>query len=306
MSLAINDIHDFIRILREHPEWREEVLRHLLTKDLLELPTVVRELAAAQRQTEQQIAALAAAQRQTEQRLAALAERTDQWFAALSEQIAALAAAQQRTEERLAALSEATERRFAELAAAQQRTEEQIAALTAAQRQTEQQIAALVAAQQQMERRLHQFANEAAAFRGYLLEERYRTRADAYFGKLLRRLALFRPRDIEDRLEPVLDPDEFADWLETDLLVRGIPRRRPELGEVWLVLEVSGVVDRHDVERAVARARLLRRAFPRALPAVAGERLAPEAESAAAQHHVVVLRDGIVLRWDEALDAWAG
>ncbi len=46
MAFTVNDLHDFLNLLREHPEWRAEVRKEVLGDELLALPEVVRELAA--------------------------------------------------------------------------------------------------------------------------------------------------------------------------------------------------------------------------------------------------------------------
>ncbi|MBI2322746.1 MAG: hypothetical protein HYU88_11840 [Chloroflexi bacterium] len=140
MPFTANDFHDLVRLLAEHPEWRADLRRLVLSEELLGLPDLmhdlaheVRELAAAQQRAEERLARVEEGQARLEARqdrleaaMAALVEaqqRTDQ-------QLAALTAAQQRTDEALRALTE----RVDALAAAQQRTEEQLAALAAAQR----------------------------------------------------------------------------------------------------------------------------------------------------------------------------
>ncbi|GBC92089.1 hypothetical protein HRbin15_00552 [bacterium HR15] len=69
MPITINDLHDLIRLLEEHPEWRAEMRRVLLTDALLQLPELVRDLTEAQRRTEQQVAELAEIARQNTQQL---------------------------------------------------------------------------------------------------------------------------------------------------------------------------------------------------------------------------------------------
>jgi hypothetical protein len=49
MGMTIQDLHDVIRLLQEHPDWRAELRRVLLTSELLELPELVREIVAIQR-----------------------------------------------------------------------------------------------------------------------------------------------------------------------------------------------------------------------------------------------------------------
>jgi hypothetical protein len=95
MPLDIQDLAELIRLLRQHPEWREPLRNLLLTEELLGLPqrferltalvgeslalqretlSVVRELALAQERQGEQIRQLTTAQQRTEDRLSALTE----------------------------------------------------------------------------------------------------------------------------------------------------------------------------------------------------------------------------------------
>lgn len=101
MALTIREFPDLIRVLQEHPEWREELRRQVLTDELLSLPRIVRELAEAQARTEQRLAALT-------ERVDALAEaqrRTEERLVRLEAVVQSLAEAQGRTEGRLDNLS---------------------------------------------------------------------------------------------------------------------------------------------------------------------------------------------------------
>ncbi|HID86922.1 MAG TPA: hypothetical protein EYP55_06020 [Anaerolineae bacterium] len=102
------------------------------------------------------------------------------------------------------------------------------------------------------------------------------------------------PIELENDLEAHLSPEEFRDLLQLDLLIRGRPRYREEAPEVWLAVEISVVIDRRDVERA------LRRTGYRAIPTVTGERVTEKAEAEA--HKVLILLDGREISWEEALD----
>jgi hypothetical protein len=48
MAFSVEDLGDFLALLRQHPEWRDAVRREVLTQELLELPIVVGRLAEAQ------------------------------------------------------------------------------------------------------------------------------------------------------------------------------------------------------------------------------------------------------------------
>jgi chaperonin cofactor prefoldin len=261
---------------------------HELKQGLAALSGEVRRLAAAQRRTDERLAALASAQARTEQRLEELASaqaRTEQ-------RLEELASAQARTEQRLERLEAAVER----LATAQARTEERLERLEAT-------VERLAEAQVRTEGRLQELTDTVADLKGWQLESRYRERAGAYFGPLLRPLRVILPHELEDQLELHLPAADLRDLLLVDLLLRGQPRERPEAPPVWLAVEVSAVVDRRDVERAQRRADLLRQAGCRAIPTVAGEHLTAGAEEAARTGHILVIQDGRSLFWEEALAA---
>lgn len=75
-----SEFRQWIDALYQHPEWREELRRIVLTDEILELPALVREIA-------ERVAELAAAQQRSEERLTRLESA-----------VAELAKAQQRTE----------------------------------------------------------------------------------------------------------------------------------------------------------------------------------------------------------------
>ncbi len=103
MPFALEDFREWLNILYQHPEWREELRRMVLTDEILELPSIVRQLAEIQRE-------LAEAQRRTEQRVEELAEaqrRTEQRVEELAQAQRELAEAQRRTEQRVEELAQA-------------------------------------------------------------------------------------------------------------------------------------------------------------------------------------------------------
>jgi DNA-binding transcriptional MerR regulator len=100
VPFTIDDVRDLLRLLDQHPEWRSELRRHVLTDELLELPALMRQLG------------------ERVDRLAQTQERTAEQLSALTARVDALAEAQARTEARLG-----------ELAAAQARTEARLETL---------------------------------------------------------------------------------------------------------------------------------------------------------------------------------
>jgi len=111
------------------------------------------------------------------------------------------------------------------------------------------------------------------------------------------------PPEMGDELEARLTPEELEDVFRLDLLIEGRPRHRPDAPRIWLAIEISSVVDLHDVKRAQRRADALRRAGYRAIPTVAGERATVDGEKAASASNVLVIRDGQARFWEDALKA---
>jgi len=312
MAFEVSDYLDLLRLLQEHPEWRAELRRLLLTDEVLTLPQLVRELVEAQRHTETHVAALAEAQRRLEEQMAALTEaqrRTDERVGRLEERVGQVEGRMGHVEERVGRLEERmsrVEEELAKLAEAQRRTQEELRALAAAQRLTEEALRALAESQRRLERRVDRLTDTVGSLKGRTLEQMYRDRASAYFGRLLRRLQVVDPYELEETLRVHLSEEEFADLLQLDLLIRGQPRRSPEIGELWLAVEISAVVDPNDVERAHRRATYLRRAGYRVIPMVVGERVMPTAEEKVRQRSVALMQEGSLSLWEEAWRAWVG
>jgi hypothetical protein len=272
--MTIENVQEFTLLVARHPEWQAELRRLVLTEQLLALPDTVRELAEAQSRTEQRLEALAEAQ-----------QRTEAGLARLEGTVAELVAWQQRTEQRLEALVEA-----------QQRTEQRLEALVEALLRTQVELADVAAGQNRL-------VNQVARLNGRELERTYRERARSLFGKWLRPVRLADPDDLRDILEQHLLEIEVDSVANLDLLVRGNARILEERPEVWLAVEVSMVVDWNDVERALQRAQLLRRAGCPAVAVVAGESLTAGAAEIVKTTPVFVLRDGQASGWEEALAA---
>jgi hypothetical protein len=234
MAFTVQDLHDLITLVTQHPEWRVELRRLVLTEELLALPQIVHDLSEAQQRTEQQIA---------------------------------------------------------QLVEAQQRTEQQIAQLVEAQRRTERQIVRL--------------QDDVGELKGIVLEQRYRTRAFAYFSRLVRRTHALMEDELVSLLEEavargVLSEDGMDEIARADVVVRG--QQRDGSGEVYLVVEVSWGVGSGDVERAVRRAALLSQTGLHTIPVVAGERITDEAAELARAMRAWQVLDGRVTAPND--DAW--
>jgi vacuolar-type H+-ATPase subunit I/STV1 len=234
MAFGVRDFHDLVRLLGEHPEWREELRRLLLTEELLALPQVVQDLA-------REVRRLAELQAATDQQVARLVEAqtaTDQRLARVEEAVAQLARAQTRTEERLGTLEEAV----AQLTRAQTRTEERLGTLEEAVAQL---TRAQTTTQDALVRLAHQVGQLSDAV-GFTLEQLARELAPAY---LAERYGI-RVASLERRFFTV-DGEE----VEVDLFGEGTR----DAEKVVVLGEVRSRIYGRDVE---ALARRIRRLAP--------------------------------------------
>jgi archaellum component FlaC len=161
-------IQDFLHLLETSPEFRALVRSLLLSEELLQLPDLVRSLAATQERLAQQLesfqqaveralAAVSAQQAETAAQIAALVDRmeqVEQQQAATTEQIRQLTASMERVEAQIEALTARMERVEAQieaLTARMERVEAQIEALTARMERVEAQIEALTERMERVE-----------------------------------------------------------------------------------------------------------------------------------------------------------
>ena len=209
---------------------------------------------------------------------------TDRRFQEVSAQIARLTEAQEQFATELAELRADTDRRFQEVSA-------QIARLTETQERLISEFDALT-------RTVLGLVDDVGKLKGSDLERRFRERAFAYFGRLIRRAHVLTQEELADQLDGGLargaiterEADELT-W--ADLIVRG--KRRDDATEVSLVVEVSYGVGVGDVERVERRAELYGRLVAPVLPVVAGEAVTAEAAQCARSEGVwQLVRGGVV------------
>ena len=253
--------------------------------------------AAFRAEVDRRFAELAEAQRRHYEEFIAHRAETDRRFAEMADTIRNLnetfaAHRQEFLEHRQEFLEHRaeTDRRFAELAEAQRRHYEEFVAQRA---ETDRRFAEMAEAIRALTQRV---SDLDGLTRGWIHEDRYRTRSRRYRHLLLdphilsveEREQLLREAEAAGRLTA----EEAAELDESDVLVRG--RSRATGGEAFLVVEVSAKVDTDDVERAVERAEILRKARPEAevIPVAAGPEIHPLAARAARDHGVWWLTDG--------------
>jgi hypothetical protein len=292
MAFTVEDFEDMLRILERNPEWQERMRRAILSRELLELPerllSLVQQLIESDARNSAQIAELTRTVQRHDEAIATLiqtVQRHDELIAELIQTvqrhdalIAELIQTVQRQGEQIAELTR-TVRRHDEIL---QRHDEQIAELVQVVRE-------LAEAQRRTEARLERLENRLEGEIGRQSGERYEREVVAsapvfFYGG--QGGGLGNPM-VQDQLRQWLQP-LFEQGVEISNLAN--PFRADIIwwkGDRVMVVEVGIKVSRDDVNRAAARAELLRRAGVNATPAVIGEEWGlPDVQALAQQEGV--------------------
>src|SRR5207244_9970350 len=174
--------------------------------------------------------------------------------------------------------------------------------LSEAQERLTRRVDQLTEGQQRLTEGQQRLESQMGEVRGWTLEQRYRTHAPAYFGRLLRQVQPVDIGRLAEVLRERLAERELAEVLLADLILTGRLPTPPGPPEIWVVLEVSATVDRGDVERAQRRAALLRQARYPAVAVAGGTGATAGARQVAGEVGVALLLDGRIDGWQEAFD----
>ena len=271
MAFTVGDFHDLLRVLEEHPEWRAELRRHVLSEELLQLPELVRGLAEAQRRTDEHLDTLTQRLGTLTERVDGLAERVDdltQRLGTLTERVDGLTQRVDDLAQRLAALTE------------------RVDALTRRVDDLTVQMQALVGRVGEMD--------------GDLMELRFARRAPAYLGRFARRIRVIEPAQLADLLDDAVEVGRLTEReresaMLADVVAQG--RRRSDGAETYFVAEVSAGIGVGDVRRALERARVLAKLGEPVVPVVVGRRINGDAQqyarSSGVEHVLVPARTGL-------------
>ena len=296
----------------------------LVDTRLAELSRIVEELAAQQRETTNLLHALTERMNRVEQQQAATTEQirlltermerveqqqaaTTAQIQALTQRVAELTERMDRVERQQAATTEQirlltermdrVERQQAETTAQIQALTQRVAELTERMERVERQIAELTLFVQR-------HTDNLAQLRGWYLGVRMRDRAPAIFGIWMDATRVVPPMEVRKLVRDTFSRSQLQRLLSADIIVSGVLDEHPATPTIWLVIEVSATVDETDVERALARAELLRRVVPDVIPVVAGDQLTDPARLIAEEERVVIVRDGTISGWEEAIERW--
>ena len=238
---TINTADDFIRLLRENPEFLAAARRELLTEELLELP----------------------------QRFSQYAQTTDNRLDSVDRRLGSLEQGQQRLESNVSDLQQGQQRlesNVSDLQQGQQRLESDVTDLQQGQQRLENSVNSLRgdALETKMPTRLCDLLSEALDVRRTQIfwMARHATppmiRGERFVAKI---------ESASDR--EIITEDEEARLTRTDMVIRSL--RKSDGSRLWIAAEASGVIDQDDIERARQSASALKKVYSEdAVPVVYG------------------------------------
>jgi len=138
--------------------------------------------------------------------------------------------------------------------------------------------------------------NDVGNLKGDNFERKVREKAPAFFGKLILKCKLIDNQELANRIddailndEAIITDNERDDALKVDVVVTGILRHDKEK-KVFLAAEVSWVVDKMDVERAARRTKIIEKCLGiPGIPVVIGNEYTEGAKEAAEELNVVII-----------------
>lgn len=227
MPFTVNDFHDLVELLERNPTWRAEMRRLVLSDELLKLPQELRELAQIVRE------------------LAETSKRNEARFVRIETDIGELKGRVTVIEGDVGVLKSDVGVLKSDMAEAKA----DIAVFKSDMAGAKADIAVL--------------KNDVAHLRGSDLEWQVRERPYVYLSRFARRIRAMRDAELGDLIEDALDQErlteaEAEEVKRLDAIARGLHRETNE--PLYLAAEVSAVVNEYDVERAMKRAALLKKA----------------------------------------------
>jgi hypothetical protein len=265
----IETVEQLAEFLEQNEEWRRKIYSILVPRELARLPADFEEFRA-----------------ETRREFDNLRQDMREGFARVDREFEKVRAEMRegfaRVDERFAQVDSEFEKVRAEMREGFARVDREFQEVRAEMREND----------ARLEQKIQRNTDDIAELKGMSLEQQYRSRARALFGKYFRNVVVIDWIDLEEQLNAVepLSETERAELSVIDLLARG--RRRTDGQETVLVVEVSWSIAPYDVERVVRRAEIFTRRRLSAIPIVAGREVSDEARRTAQQVGCAILLDG--------------
>jgi chromosome segregation ATPase len=263
MAFTVRDFHDLVELLEQHPTWRAEVRRLVLTDEILKLPQELRELAQIVRE-------LSETSRRNEARFVRIERDIDE----VKTDVGIVKTDMTVVKSDVADLK--TDMTVVKSDVADLKTDMTVVKSDIAELKTDVGV---------LKTDVAVLKTDVAQLKGNDLERLVRERPFVYFSRFARRLRIISDAELGDLVEAAVQQNQLteaeADQIKLlDAIARGLHRETND--PLYLAAEVSSVVDEHDLKRAVARAALLQKATGvLTLPIVVGKTIRNEVRAQA-------------------------
>jgi len=269
----IETFGDLTRLLREKPEWLEELRRLVLTDELLALPRKFEEH-----------------DKRLEEHDKKLDDLSQKFEGFVVNEFKPLRSKVEKIESDVGVLKQDVGSLKADVEVLKQ----DVSTLKMDVEVLKQDVSTLKMDVEGLKRDVKMLKIDVADLKGESFERRVRERAPSYFGRLIKGCKTLSAQEVAKVLEDAVDKgliseDEKESALDLDVVVTGVSKKQ-DRQEVVVACEVSVTAHSEDIERAFERASILSRAFAKqCIPVVIAKESAQEAFDKARELGVVLV-----------------
>jgi chromosome segregation ATPase len=281
MAFTVSDFHDLIHILKTKPEWKE-ALRHELLGD--EILRISEEFHAMQNAFRLLIEEFHGFRTDTEERLKKLDFAVSQVQVDISQVKGDVSQLKGDVSQLKGDVSQ---------------LKGDVSQLKGDVSQLKGDVSQLKGDVSQVKGDVSQLKTNVADLQGERVERKYRDRPNVYFNQIIRKAKLLSDIEIANLLDDaeelgVITESEANYIRRSDAIITGRSKSTGEM--LYLTVEASVVLDSHDAQRAVQRAKLLNK-IPNvnAVGVIAGDKVDPKSADAIRNENVWCVTNGAVI-----------
>jgi predicted nuclease with TOPRIM domain len=288
MAFTVSDFHDLIHILKTKPEWKE-ALRHELLGD--EILRISEEFHAMQNAFRLLIEEFHGFRTDTEERLKKLDFAVSQVQVDISQVKGDVSQLKGDVSQLKGDVSQ--------LKGDVSQLKGDVSQLKGDVSQLKGDVSQLKGDVSQVKGDVSQLKTNVADLQGERVERKYRDRPNVYFNQIIRKAKLLSDIEIANLLDDaeelgVITESEANYIRRSDAIITGRSKSTGEM--LYLTVEASVVLDSHDAQRAVQRAKLLNK-IPNvnAVGVIAGDKVDPKSADAIRNENVWCVTNGAVI-----------
>jgi len=288
MAFTVSDFHDLIHILKTKPEWKE-ALRHELLGD--EILRISEEFHAMQNAFRLLIEEFHGFRTDTEERLKKLDFAVSQVQVDISQVKGDVSQLKGDVSQLKGDVSQ--------LKGDVSQVKGDVSQLKGDVSQLKGDVSQLKGDVSQVKGDVSQLKTNVADLQGERVERKYRDRPNVYFNQIIRKAKLLSDIEIANLLDDaeelgVITESEANYIRRSDAIITGRSKSTGEM--LYLTVEASVVLDSHDAQRAVQRAKLLNK-IPNvnAVGVIAGDKVDPKSADAIRNENVWCVTNGAVI-----------